>query len=87
MKPLRVIRELPRKEITPLKIIKSSDIHLINHLLPSCIDTTIQSTFITECLYIHFKSKEFSDGSAKLSNGRANALPCPPLAMPMSSCK
>ena len=30
-------------------------------------------------------NKESFDGRAKLTDGRANALPCPPLATPMNS--
>ena len=45
------------------------------------VDTTSLSKF----LYIHFSkfNTEGFDGRAKLSDCRANALPCPPLATPM----
>ena len=45
------------------------------------VDTTSLSKF----LYIHFSkfNKEGFDGRAKLSDGRVNALPCPPLATPV----
>ena len=33
----------------------------------------------------NIKYKEGFDGRAKLSDGRTNALPCPPLAKPMRS--
>ena len=32
---------------------------------------------------LNFKQKEGFDGRTKLSDGRANTLPCPPLATPM----